>query len=42
MRDRHDMGDDSGYAGFIFFIVVLGIPIFLVTVFAMVGIVLSG
>jgi hypothetical protein len=41
MRDRYDMGDDSGYAGFIFFIVVLGVPIFLVTVFAMVGIVLS-
>ena len=41
MRDRVDMGDDSGYSGFIFMMVVLGIPVFLVTVFAMIGVLVT-
>ncbi|HET9201259.1 MAG TPA: hypothetical protein VFO84_09860 [Dehalococcoidia bacterium] len=41
MRDRVDMGDDSGYSGFIFMMVVLGVPVFLVTVFAMIGILIA-
>jgi hypothetical protein len=42
MRDRLDMGDDSGYSGFIFFVVVLGLPVFAVTVFAMIGVLIAG
>ncbi|MEX2237050.1 MAG: hypothetical protein WEB00_05905 [Dehalococcoidia bacterium] len=41
MKDRLDVGDDSGYAGFAMFMIVLGVPIFLVTVFSMIGVVLA-
>lgn len=41
MRDRLDVGDDSGYAGYIFFMVALGLPVALVTIFAAVGVILT-
>lgn len=41
MRDRHNSGDDSGYAGFVFFMMLIGMPIFIVAIFAMIGVVLT-
>lgn len=41
MRDRYDMGDDSGYSGYIFFMLTLGLPIALVTIVAAIGVILT-
>jgi hypothetical protein len=41
MRDRHGMGDDSGYSGFIFMMVVIGLPVLATLLFAAIGIIVT-
>jgi hypothetical protein len=41
MRDRHGMGDDSGYSGFIWFSLVFLVPSLAVLLLAAIGILVT-